>query len=229
MADGRTRTPIRWVNLGRMPYDEALAMQQAQSERLLKGESEEQVVFAVEHPPTITIGRSGTFAHVVAPREELERIQMTIREVDRGGDVTYHGPGQLVLYPILHLSPWGNDIGRYVRMLEACAISRLAQLGIEATRLEGYPGAWVGNNKICAVGVRARRRISGEFVTSHGIALNIATDLSHFDTIVPCGLVDKGVTSVARELNLDEPFDLEAWQGAFQNVFADVFHAYYTV
>lgn len=219
----RTHQPVAWVSLGQMAYDAALELQQAASQRLLEGESEQMTVYAVEHPPTITIGRGGTFAHVVAPREELERIRMTVREVDRGGDVTYHGPGQLVLYPILHLEPWGNDIGRYVRMLEECAIQVLRTVGIESTRLEGYPGAWVGDNKICAIGVRARRRPSGEFVTSHGIALNVTTDLSHFDTIVPCGLADKGVTSVARELNSDTPIDFTAWEKPLQDTFASVF------
>ncbi|MDQ0188418.1 lipoyl(octanoyl) transferase LipB [Alicyclobacillus cycloheptanicus] len=215
---------VRWVSLGRLAYDDALAAQQAQSEKLLAGSGDEQTVYAVEHPPTITIGRGGSRDHIVAPPSELERIDMTVREVDRGGDVTYHGPGQFVLYPILHLEPWGNDIGRYVRMLEECAIRVLAEVGITADRMEGFPGVWVGNNKICAIGVRARRRPSGEFVTSHGIALNVTTDLSHFQTIIPCGLADKGVTSVAQELGLTEPFDFAAWEKRMQHAFTDVFN-----
>ncbi|MCL6593816.1 MAG: lipoyl(octanoyl) transferase LipB [Alicyclobacillus sp.] len=212
---------VRWVSLGRLDYDEALAIQTRQAERLLQGEDEAQTVFAVEHPPTITVGRSGTFDHILAGRERLRDMGIEVREVDRGGDVTYHGPGQWVLYPVLHLSPWGNDIGRYVRMLEECVIRALAEVDIHGKRVPEYPGVWVGDEKICAVGVRVRRRPSGEFVTYHGLAFNVNTDLSHFATIIPCGIADRGVTSVAQLLGSAQ--DFSGWEERLRRSFAEVF------
>lgn len=211
-----------WVSLGHMAYDDALSVQQARATALLNAEDDEQTVYSVEHPPTITIGRSGTFNHILASRTQLEAMDMTVVEVDRGGDVTYHGPGQWVVYPVLHLNPWGNDIGRYVRMLEECAILALEGVGIPAQRQEGLPGAWIENQKICAIGARVRRRPSGEFVTSHGLALNVTTDLNHFSTIIPCGITDRGVTSVAEQLGERVVFDTweERLKQAFENVFA---------
>ncbi|SFU98742.1 lipoyl(octanoyl) transferase LipB [Alicyclobacillus macrosporangiidus] len=212
---------VRWVSLGRMDYDEALAIQTRQAERLLQGEDEAQTVFAVEHPPTITVGRSGTFDHILAGRERLRDMGVEVREVDRGGDVTYHGPGQWVLYPVLHLAPWGNDIGRYVRMLEEVVIRALAEVGITGDRVKEYPGVWVGRDKVCAIGVRARRRTSGEFVTYHGLALNVNTNLAHFNLIVPCGIADRGVTSVQRLLGREQPFS--EWEARLRAAFNAVF------
>lgn len=216
---------VEWISLGQMAYDDALQIQQAQADRLLSMEDERQTVFCVEHPPTITIGRNGTFANIVASRNDIETVGFDIREVDRGGDVTYHGPGQLVLYPVLHLAPWGNDVPKYVRSLEESAIVALGQVGISANRLDGYPGVWVGTNKICAIGVRMRKRHTGEFVTTHGLALNVSTDLSHFQAIVPCGIVDKGVTSVKALLGKDADMDewAERLKSSFSNVFEMVF------
>ncbi|WP_026961935.1 lipoyl(octanoyl) transferase LipB [Alicyclobacillus herbarius] len=216
------RIPGVWRSLGRLEYDAALAEQMAQRDALLKEQDETQTVFAVEHPSTITIGKAGTFAHVVAPRPFLEQKGFTIREVDRGGDVTYHGPGQWVLYPVLHLSPWENDVSRYVRMLEETVIRALAEVGIRGERSEGYPGVWVQDRKICAIGASVKRRMNGEFVTAHGLALNVTTDLSHFDTIIPCGITDRGVTSVAAELGQEVPFF--EWEDRLRRSFADVFH-----
>jgi lipoyl(octanoyl) transferase len=212
---------VQWVSLGRVEYEEGLRIQQERVEALLAGEDDRQTVFALEHPPTITIGRHGTMEHVLASPEQMRAMGMRVYEVDRGGDVTYHGPGQFVMYPILHLDPWGNDVGRFVRMLEECAIRALASVGIRAGRLEGYPGAWVGDQKICAVGVRMRRRPSGELVTSHGLAINVTTDLSHFSAIIPCGIADKGVTSV--EALLGRPVPMTDWEARMRSAFAEVF------
>ncbi|MCL6515786.1 MAG: lipoyl(octanoyl) transferase LipB [Alicyclobacillus sp.] len=206
-----------------MGYDEALAIQTEQAERLLRGEDDAQTVFAVEHPPTITVGRSGTFDHILMGRERLRSLGIEVREVDRGGDVTYHGPGQWVLYPVLHLAPWGNDIGRYVRMLEEVVIRALAEDGVRAGREKEYPGVWVGADKVCAIGVRARRRPSGEFVTYHGLALNVNTNLAHFQLIVPCGIADRGVTSVERLLGRTQ--DFAAWEWRLKRSFEAVFLA----
>jgi lipoyl(octanoyl) transferase len=214
---------IEWISLGRMKYDEALRVQEQHRDRLLAGQSDRQVVFTVEHPPTITIGRNGSLANIVAAPEVLERIGMEVYEVDRGGDVTYHGPGQLVVYPVLHLEPWGSDVARYVRMLEEVVIRALQGAGIASERQSGYPGVWIGNEKICAIGVRMRRRPSGEFVTSHGLALNVSTDLTHFQTIIPCGLSDKGVTSVEKVTGAKP--SLAEWEQRVLASFADVFEA----
>ncbi|MCL6445823.1 MAG: lipoyl(octanoyl) transferase LipB [Alicyclobacillus sp.] len=217
----QNRTALTWMNLGRLDYAKALETQESHRDKLLADADAGMMVYAVEHPPTITIGRSGTMEHIIAPRPWLESQGFAVYEVDRGGDVTYHGPGQLVVYPILRLGPWQNDIGRYVRMLEETVIRALLEVGITGERLEGYPGVWVGDDKICAIGVRVRRRPDGEFVTSHGLALNVSTNLAHFRTIVPCGIADKGVTSVAALLG--EKADWSAWEQRLRRTFADVF------
>ena len=148
----------------------------------------------LEHPHTYTIGRSGTRDHVYLSEAELGARGITCLEVDRGGDVTYHGPGQLVGYPIFDLGT-APDVGRYVRNLEGCLIEAMADFGIQAGRLSGYTGVWIGDEKIAAIGVKISRG-----VTTHGFALNVSTDLSLFGHILPCGIPDKGVTSMAVKL-----------------------------
>ncbi len=214
-------TVVSWIDLGKVAYQSALLVQEQQAAALLSSDVDEQVVFTVEHPPTITIGKNGTRDHIVASDEELSRLGFEVFNVDRGGDVTYHGPGQLVVYPVLHLNPWKNDVSRYVRMLEEVVLLALQEVDVEGRRLEGYPGVWVGDAKICAIGARVKRRNTGEFVTSHGLAFNVTTDLNHFQTIIPCGIVDKGVTSV-RELTSD-PVSYIDWQQRILHSFAEVF------
>ena len=155
----------------------------------------------LEHPPVITLGaktRHGP-SHIVASDEELTRQNVTVHDTGRGGDVTYHGPGQLVAYPIFDLKPDRCDVHRYVRDLEEVLIVALREFGIAGTRVKGLSGAWVGEagqeRKIAAIGVRISR-----WITSHGLALNVATDLRHFQFIVPCGIVDRSVTSIEAEL-----------------------------
>lgn len=211
---------VEWRWQGTVEYERGLALQQGRVHALLEG-SDEQVVYSLEHPPTITIGKSGTRDHIVAPSERLRSMGISVYEVDRGGDVTYHGPGQLVVYPILHLGPWGNDVGRYVRMLEETVIQALAGVGLRGHRVEGYPGVWVGEEKVCAVGARVKRRPDGEFVTSHGFALNVCTNLAHFETIIPCGIADKGVTSVERLIGA--PASVPEWEARIRSAFAQVF------
>jgi len=153
----------------------------------------------LEHPAVITLGAKtrGKPLHIVASAEQLELAGVAVRETGRGGDVTYHGPGQLVGYPIFDLNPDRRDVHRYVRDLEEALILAVAEFGIVGTRLPGLTGVWVGpaghEEKIAAIGVRISR-----WITSHGFALNVATDLSHFDLIVPCGIADRGVTSIDR-------------------------------
>lgn len=151
----------------------------------------------VEHdPPVITISaRKTARQHLVATPDMLARAGVEVCETDRGGDITYHGPGQLVVYPILDLNTLGLRLHGYMRLLEQVVIDTLARFGIEGHRDEAATGVWVGDSKICAMGVRVSR-----WVTMHGLALNVTTNLDHFDLIVPCGLVGRGVTSMAREL-----------------------------
>ncbi len=210
-----------WVSLGKVEYDDALKIQTAKATSLLNDKSNDQTIYTVEHPPTITIGRAGIPEHIVASESRLKELGIKTYKVDRGGDVTYHGPGQLVIYPILHLDPWGNDVGKYVFMLEEVVIRSLKEQGIRSERLGGLPGVWVDDKKICAIGARARRRISREFVTSHGLALNINTNLNHFATIIPCGITNKGVTSVAEELSTK--VTLADWEKQLLHAFAEVF------
>lgn len=179
--------------LGVVPYREAWAMQQELAAARRAGPIPDTVLL-LQHPHTYTIGRSGTRAHVFLTDAELAERGIVCLEVDRGGDVTYHGPGQLVGYPILDLGPT-PDVGRYLRLLEASLIDVLADFGIGADRLPGYTGVWIGNRKIGAIGVKVAQGI-----TTHGFALNVTTDLAYFSHILPCGIPDKGITSMALEL-----------------------------
>jgi len=179
--------------LGLVPYEEAWALQNRLADGRRGGILPDSLIL-LEHPHTYTIGRRGTREHVYLSEEELTRRGITCLEVDRGGDVTYHGPGQLVGYPILDLGPQA-DVGRYLRNLEGCLIDVLADFGIAAGRLDGYTGVWLGDRKIAAIGVKV-----SQDVTTHGFALNVSTDLSLFTHILACGIPDKGVTSMAVEL-----------------------------
>lgn len=210
-----------WVALGLLDYDTALAVQQGQRDNLLQMKTEVQKIYSVEHPPTITIGKNGTDDNIVATSEWLEAQGFTVRTVERGGDVTYHGPGQWVIYPVLHLGPWNNDVSLYVRMLEEVVIRALKTVHLHGARSEGLPGVWLGDEKICAIGASVKRRSTGEFVTSHGLALNVTTNLSHFGAIIPCGIQDKGVTSVERALGI--PVNFMDWEQTLKAAFVDVF------
>ena len=160
----------------------------------------ENHLFFVEHPHVLTLGKSGHEEHVVASPERLNQLGVSYYPINRGGDITYHGPGQLVGYPILDLEQFFTDIGKYMRCLEEAIIRTCADYGVEAERIEGLTGVWVdadqglGARKIAALGVKCSR-----WVTMHGFAFNLNTDLDFFDLIVPCGIGDRGVTSLARE------------------------------
>src|SRR5947209_4035068 len=179
--------------LGRVPYEQAWALQRRVADERRAGLIADTLVL-LEHPHTYTIGRSGTRDHVYLTEAELAARGITCLEVDRGGDVTYHGPGQLVGYPILDLGP-KPDVGFYLRNLEGCLIDALADFGISAGRLSGYTGVWIGDRKIAAIGIKV-----SQGVTTHGFALNVSTDLSLFTHILACGIPDKGVTSMALQL-----------------------------
>lgn len=202
------------IECGRMGYEEAWALQRA----LLTARQEDRIpdtVLLVEHPPVITVGRAGHATNILVPREVLAGRGIEIYEIERGGDVTYHGPGQLVGYPILDLRVLDEDVGRYVRLLEAVLIEALRPFGIAAGRMPGYPGVWVDGAKIAAIGIAVKRR-----VTMHGFALNVDPDLSHFDLINPCGL-SQPVTSMARLLR--RPVLLEEVGGTLARAFAEHF------
>ena len=176
-------------DLGRVGYAEAFALQRRLVERRKSGEIPDQLVM-VEHPHVVTMGRNGHAAHLLAGPEELARAGVEFHQTDRGGDVTYHGPGQVVCYPILDLREWKRDVVAYVRAIEQAVIEALAGFGIEARREPGATGVWTERGKIAAIGVHISR-----WITSHGVALNVNTDLSYFRYIVPCGLV-RPVTSM---------------------------------
>ena len=156
----------------------------------------------LEHFPVYTIGRGGDPSNMLASAERLHELKTELIRIDRGGDITYHGPGQLVAYPIVELKD-PLDLRRYVRILEASIIATAAAFGVRSDRLDGYPGIWVdGQRKLAAIGVRVKRG-----VTTHGLALNVNTDLRWFDEMIPCGIPGKGVTSLARELGAPQPMD----------------------
>jgi lipoate-protein ligase B len=178
---------------GPKPYAEVWALQRALVTARQAGAVPDTLIL-VEHLPVVTLGRSADQAHLLVPREALAARGIDVFSVERGGSATYHAPGQLVGYPILDLRRFGEDVGRYMRTLEATIIDTLAGFGISAGRRPGYPGVWVGNAKICAMGVAIKRK-----VTMHGFALNVSTALDGFSVINPCGL-DMPVTSMARVL-----------------------------
>jgi lipoyl(octanoyl) transferase len=174
----------------RIDYERALALQMQICERK-KGGCAPDVLLFLEHPPVITLGRNGDWHNLVVSEDTLKSRGVSRYHVDRGGDITFHGPGQLVGYPILLLERHEQDVHRYMRNLEETIICALADYGIEARRQEKMTGAWTSSGKICAMGVHISR-----WVTRHGFALNVNTDLSFYDLIVPCGLVGKSVTSM---------------------------------
>lgn len=211
---------VRW--LGRVEYREAWDLQDRLAAQRLAGEIPDTLLL-LEHPPTLTLGRGADAANIVADSDRLERMGIAVVETNRGGDVTYHGPGQLVGYPILNLNeyPHKPDLHRYLRQLEETLIVTLAEYGVTAGRFPGYTGVWTGLDgpcaeKVAAIGIRTSR-----WITQHGFALNVCTDLSHFDLIVPCGIRDYGVTSltklIERDISVTEP--ISSVIASFEQVF----------
>ena len=180
---------VRW--LGRLPYERAHRLQAKLVVQRRQREIDDTLLL-LEHPPVITLGRGADEAHVVAAPDELARLGIEKYEVGRGGDVTFHGPGQLVGYPIIALEGDRRDAHRYLRDLEEALIRACGAFGVRGGREEGLTGVWVDGGKVAAIGVR----LSSGWITSHGFALNVSTDLTGFDTIVPCGIGDRGVTSL---------------------------------
>jgi lipoyl(octanoyl) transferase len=225
MHEEAVAVPCSIRDLGRVRYAEAFAMQQVLVEQRKRGEIADQLLF-VEHPHVVTMGRNGKGENLLAAPELLERAGIEFHSTDRGGDVTYHGPGQIVGYPIMDLREWKRDVLAYVRAVEDVVIDALREFGIESSRLAGATGVWVGEGasqaKVAAIGIHISR-----WVTSHGFALNLDTDLNYFRYIVPCGLT-KPVTSMrtlgcraergevieALVRSFGKVFEREIWVGA---------------
>lgn len=225
-----TQEEIVVCHLGRMAYEPAWALQEQIQERLITAKRAEppeavpHVLLLLEHPPVYTLGKSGDADNLLVSEERLEALDATFHRIGRGGDVTFHGPGQLVGYPLFDLDRFFTDLGRYLRTLEEIIIRTCAEFDVTGTRVDGRTGVWVGpderglERKICAMGVRCSR-----WVTMHGFALNVTTDLDYFDHIVPCGIDDRGVTSLAKEIG--GAVDAEAVRPFIVEYLADLFGA----
>ena len=222
---------VKITELGFLPYSEAWDIQEEyfsntiaikrQNRQLDSSILTENHLLLVEHPPVFTIGKSGKIDHLLLKEEVLKSKGIAFFKTNRGGDITFHGPGQLVGYPILDLDNFFTDIHKYLRYLEEIIIKTLSDFGLNSARSDGETGVWLDlgtpfARKICAMGVRASR-----WVTMHGFALNINTDLSYFDYIVPCGIQGKGVTSIAKELKRE--VDPSLVKAAVLKHFSEVF------
>jgi lipoate-protein ligase B len=213
---------LQVIDLGVIPYAECWDLQNTIAGEVAAGTRPETLLL-LEHPHTYTCGRRGGREHILAGDDVLEREGIVVLDVDRGGDVTYHGPGQLVAYPIINLLAVAPNVDYpgYVRTLEAVLVSTLADFAIDAHSLEGFSGAWITTEaepeKIAAIGVR----VDGRGITTHGIALNVAPDLRYFGYIVPCGIADKGVTSMERVAGAAPA--IPEVKAAFTRCFAEVF------
>jgi lipoate-protein ligase B len=184
-------------DLGQRPYQEVWAYQKKIQSKRIAGEIEDTLLM-VEHEPVYTLGKNANENHLLQSRDQ----SVDVFNIERGGDITFHGPGQLVGYPILDLSHYNKSISWYMRTLEQIIIDTVSEFGIEAKRIKGLTGVWVGDEKIAALGVRIRR-----WVTMHGFSINVNTDLTFYDGIIPCGIFDHGITSM--EQLLCRPQDME--------------------
>ena len=213
-------------DLGRIAYADALTRQTAAFDALLQAKAEgvqgENQLFFCEHEPVLTIGKSGKETNLLIPEASLRERGVSFYHINRGGDITYHGPGQITGYPVFDLAYWSLGLRQYIELLEEIVIRFVALYGLRGERLAGATGVWIDPHvpgrarKICAIGVKSSR-----FVTMHGFALNINTDLSYFRLINPCGFTDKGVTSLAMELG--EPQDFELAKQRLLGLFNELF------
>ena len=206
-------------DLGQRAYGEVLELQRALCRQRIAGEIAEDILLLVEHDPVVTLGRATRVGSLPLPRSELERRGVDVFEVERGGDVTFHGPGQLVGYPVVDLRKHREDLHWYLRRLEEGLITGLGGLGIMAEANPGLTGVWTGGRKIASIGIHVK-----QWVTFHGFALNVSTDLSYFDLIVPCGIKDVIMTSVSRELGRDDHVAL--WEEARDAVVSGIAEAF---
>ena len=203
------------LNLGNMKYKKAYELQLELIKKRAAGEIPDTLIL-VEHPPVFTIGSSGTDEHISVSRDFLESSGIEVFETNRGGDITYHGPGQIVAYPILNLKEHKQDLHWLLRQYEEVTIRLLEEYGITARRIDGLTGVWVGDEKITAIGVGVRR-----WVSYHGFAFNVNPNLEHFSYIIPCGIRDKGVTSLSKLQG--EEMDMDEMRKKVIKYFAEVF------
>ncbi len=210
------------LELGRMGYHEAHALQRQLCDRRIRGEISHDLLLLLEHDRTITLGRGTRAGSLPLPPAELARRGLDVVEVERGGDVTWHGPGQLVGYPILKLTDHKPDLHWYLRQVEEALIVALAGLGVPAARSPGQTGVWTGGRKIASIGIHVR-----QWVTTHGFALNLTNRLDDFGLIVPCGIANVEMTTVARELGASGPVDEAAlWRDGVAEVTGAVSHVF---
>jgi lipoyl(octanoyl) transferase len=207
--------PLLVSNIGRTRYAQAWTLQQ-EIWKLRHENALQDILLLTEHEHVYTLGKSTDDNHLLASQEELKASGTDVFHIDRGGDITYHGPGQIVVYPVIDLNNYFLDIHRYLRSLEEVIIRTLDAFGIIAGREKGMTGVWVNDEKIAAIGVKVSR-----WVTMHGFALNVNTDLSKFDRIIPCGIFHKGVTSMKQ--NMGHEVTIESVREALVESFADVF------
>ncbi len=205
------------VDLGMLAFSDALDLQRAVSAARITGAVPDDVLLLVEHPPVVTLGRSTKGDNLAIPDALLAARGVERFDIERGGDATFHGPGQLVGYPIMDLKQHTQDLHWYLRQVEAALIVALDTVGLAAGRVPTYTGVWIDDRKIASIGVHAR-----DWVTRHGFALNVHTDLSYFDLFTPCGIADVVMTSTARELGSDAP-NLATMQAAVTTAFAATF------
>jgi lipoyl(octanoyl) transferase len=230
--------PVKFTDLANMEYGDAWDLQEKIMQNGLEKKAArhsapasdlaktpiEQHLFIVEHPHVYTLGKSGALENLLINNQRMQELGVTFYKTNRGGDITYHGPGQLVAYPVLDLEAFKTDLGWYMRSLEEVVIKTIAHYGIKGDRLPGSTGVWIDPDdiskarKICAMGVRCSR-----WITIHGLALNMNTDLSFFGHIVPCGITDKGVTSIEKELG--NKVDEAEVKAVFLKAFEDIFNA----
>lgn len=206
-------TPVVLYNLGKVPYEPALEMQEHLRKLRIRDEIDDTLV-VLQHPPVITLGTSGGMEDLHVPVSELEAQGVELVEANRGGKATFHGPGQLVAYPVMKLPD--RDLHTYLWRLEETVIRTLASWGILAARDEAHPGVWIAERKICAVGIGVR-----EDVTMHGLALNANTELAYFDLFTPCGIFNRGVTSM--RFVLGQRIDMQKLEADFVRTFGEVF------
>ncbi len=225
---------IKFIDLGTMDYKEAWDFQQNLFDEIVQIKKENRknntnlktpnYFLFVEHPHVYTLGKSGNYSNLLIDENQLKNKNASFYKINRGGDITYHGPGQIVGYPILDLENFFTDIHKYLRFLEQTVIDSLDYFGIEAGRNQGKTGVWIDIDtpfpkKICAMGVRASR-----WVTMHGFALNVNVDLDYFNNIIPCGLTDNVVTSINRELNQSET-DITEIKNVLKSCFSETFNS----
>ncbi len=207
---------LTYSDLGLIDYQKAWDLQHTLFE-MRRTNKINDTLLLLEHPHTYTFGKSADKSNLLFDDAELEKRNISIYDIDRGGDITYHGPGQLVGYAILDLKNWEQDTHKYLRALEEVIIQTLSEFGIEATRDEEHTGVWVNDKKICAIGIKVSRWIS-----MHGFALNINTDMDLFNGIVPCGIEEKGVTSLSEELN--KKCNIDIIKSSLVKKFSEIFN-----